>query len=103
MNIQKMLKQVQQMQGQMQKSQAELAAKTFETAVAGGRVTVTINGQGDIQSLKIAKEVVDPNDIDMLQDLVLSAIQQAQKQVKDTQAAEMGKLTGGLGLPPGMF
>lgn len=102
MNIQKMLKQVQDMQGQMQKTQAQLATQTFEASVAGGRVTVTINGQGDIQGLKIAKEVVDPEDIDMLQDLVLSAIQQAQKQVKDTQAAEMGKLTGGMSLPPGM-
>ena len=103
MNIQKMLKQVQQMQGQMQQTQAELAAKSFEASVAGGRVTVTINGQGDVQGIKIAKEVVDPEDVDMLQDLVLSAIQQAQKQVKDTQAAEMGKLAGGMGLPPGMF
>jgi nucleoid-associated protein EbfC len=103
MNIQKMLQQAQQMQSQMQKTQAQLAAKTFEATVAGGRVTVTINGQGDIQSLKIAKEVVDPEDIDMLQDLLLSAIQQAQKQVKDVQSSEMGKLTGGMGLPPGMF
>jgi DNA-binding YbaB/EbfC family protein len=103
MNIQKMLKQVQDMQGQMQKSQAELAAKSFEASVAGGRVTVAVNGQGDITAVKIAKEVVDPEDVDMLQDLVLSAIQQAQKQVKDAQAAIMGKLTGGMGLPPGMF
>ena len=102
MNIQKMLKQVQQMQGQMQKTQAELATKTFESSVAGGRVVVVANGQGDIQSIKIAKEVVDPEDVDMLQDLVLSAVQQVQKQVKDTQAAEMGKVTGGMGLPPGM-
>ena len=103
MNIQKMLQQAQQMQSQMQKTQAALAAKSFESTVAGGRVTVTINGQGDILGLKIAKEVVDPEDIDMLQDLLLSAIQQAQKQAKDTQSAEMGKLTGGMGLPPGMF
>lgn len=102
MNIQKMLKQVQQMQGQMQKSQAELAARNFESSVAGGRIVVVSNGQGDIQSIKIAKEVVDPEDVDMLQDLILSAVQQVQKQVKDTQAAEMGKLTGGMGLPPGM-
>ena len=51
---------------------------------------------------KIAKDIVDPEDVEMLQDLVLSAVQQVQKKVKDTQAAEMGKLTGGLGLPPGM-
>jgi DNA-binding YbaB/EbfC family protein len=103
MNIQKMLQQAQQMQSQMQKTQADLAAKSFDATVAGGRVTVTINGAGDIQGIKIAKEVVDPEDIDMLQDLILSAIQQAQKQVKDVQSSEMGKLTGGMGLPPGMF
>ncbi len=102
MNIQKMMKQVQQMQSQMQKSQAELATKTFEATVAGGKIVVTSNGQGDIQSIKIAKEVVDPEDVDMLQDLILSAVQQVQKKVKDTQSSEMGKLTGGLDLPPGM-
>lgn len=102
MNIQKMLQQVQQMQGQMQKSQAELGSKIFEVSVAGGKVVVTANGHGDIQGVKFAKEVVDPEDVAMLQDLVLSAIQQVQKKVKDSQAEEMGKLTGGLGLPPGM-
>jgi nucleoid-associated protein EbfC len=102
MNIQKMMKQVQQMQSQMQKAQADLSTRTFESAVAGGKVVVTANGQGDIQSLRIAKEVVDPNDVDLLQDLILSAVQQVQKKVKDTQASEMGKLTGGLGLPPGL-
>lgn len=102
MNIQKMLQQVQQMQGQMQKTQAELGSKTFEATVAGGRVTVTANGHGDIQGVKISREVVDPADVEVLQDLVLSAIQQVQQKVKESQAAEMGKLTGGLGLPPGM-
>ena len=102
MNIQKMMKQVQDMQSQMQKSQAELATKVFEATVAGGKIVVTANGHGDIQSIKIAKEVVDPEDVDMLQDLLLSAVQQVQKKVKDTQAAEMGKMTGGMGLPPGL-
>jgi DNA-binding YbaB/EbfC family protein len=102
MNIQKMMKQMQQMQSQMQKSQAELAARSFDASVAGGKVSVTANGHGDIQSIKIAKEIVDPSDVEMLEDLVLSAIQQLQKKIKDTQNAEMGKLTGGLGLPPGL-
>lgn len=102
MNIQKMMKQMQQMQSQMQKSQAELAARSFDASVAGGKVSVTANGHGDIQSVKIAKEIVDPSDVEMLEDLVLSAIQQLQKKIKDTQNAEMGKLTGGLGLPPGL-
>ncbi|TDU70574.1 hypothetical protein EI77_02621 [Prosthecobacter fusiformis] len=102
MNIQKMMKQVQEMQSQMQKSQAALATQSFESTVAGGKIVVTANGHGDIQSIKIAKEVVDPEDVDMLQDLLLSAVQQVQKKVKDTQAAEMGKMTGGMGLPPGL-
>lgn len=102
MNIQKMMKQVQRMQAQMQQAQADLESKTIETSVAGGRVTVTATGQGDITSIKIAKEVVDPEDVDMLQDLVLSAVQQAQAKVKEVAAAEMGKVTGGMGLPPGM-
>ena len=102
MDIQKMLKQVQQMQSQMQKSQADLASRSFEASVAGGKVSITANGQGDIQSVKIAKEIVDPEEVEMLQDLLLSAVQQVQKKVKDTQASEMGKLAGGMGLPPGM-
>lgn len=102
MDIQKMLKQVQQMQGQMQKTQAELGSKTFEASVAGGRISVTANGHGDVLGLKIAREVVDPEDVEILEGLLLAAIQQVQKKVKDGQSAEMGKLTGGLGLPPGM-
>lgn len=99
MDIQKMMK---QMQSQMQKSQAELSKRTFESTVAGGKIVVTANGQGDITDLKIAKEIVDPSDVEMLQELLLSAVQQVQKKVKDTQASEMGKLTGGMGLPPGL-
>lgn len=102
MNIQKMMKQMQRMQAQMQQAQADLGTKSVEASVGGGRVTVTANGHGDITSIQIAKEVVDPNDVDMLQDLVLSAIQQAQDKVKKLAADEMGKITGGMGLPPGL-
>ncbi len=102
MNIQKMMKQMQDMQSKMQKSQEELGGKVFESSVAGGKIVVKANGHGDILGITIAKEVVDPEDVDMLQDLVLSAVQQAQKKVKETQSTEMGKLTGGLGLPPGL-
>jgi len=102
MDMQKMMKQVQQMQSQLQKSQAELAKRSFEASVAGGKITATSNGQGEIQSIKIAKEIVDPNDVEMLEELVLSVVQQLQKKVKDTQASEMGKLAGGMGLPPGL-
>jgi nucleoid-associated protein EbfC len=102
MDIQKMMKQVQKMQAEMQKTQADLGGKTVEASVAGGRVTVSANGLGDINAIKISKEVVDPTDVDMLQDLVLSAVQQAQVKVKELASGEMGKITGGMGLPPGM-
>ena len=102
MDIQKMLQQVQQMQSNMQKAQADLSSKAVTASVASGRVEVTASGTGDITAIKIAKEVVDPADVEMLQDLVLSAVQQAQAKVKEMAAAEMGKVTGGLDLPPGL-
>lgn len=102
MDIQKMMKQVQQMQAKMQKSQAELGDKIVEASVGGGRVTATANGHGDIKSIKISKDIVDPSDVDTLEDLVLSAVQQVQGKVKELAEGEMGKITGGMGLPPGM-
>ncbi len=102
MNIQKMMAQVQEMQAKMQQAQTDLGSKSIEASSAGGRVTVKANGHGDITAITIAKEVVDPNDIEMLQDMVLSAVQQAQAKVKEIAGAEMGKITGGMGLPPGL-
>ena len=102
MDIQKMMKQVQQMQAKMQRTQAELGGKTVEVSVAGGRVTVSANGHGDITAIRISREIVDPNDVDMLQDLVLSAVQQVQAKVKELASGEMGKITGDMGLPPGL-
>src|SRR4051812_13054066 len=103
MNLQKMMAQMQRMQSDMAEAQAALAKKTVEASVAGGRVVVTANGAQEVTGIKIAKEVVDPNDVAMLQDLVLSAVQQALAKSKELAAGEMGKLTQGLGLPPGMF
>lgn len=103
MDLQKMMKQMQRMQSDMAQAQNELAGKSVEASVAGGRVVVTANGAQEITSIKIAKEVVDPTDVDMLQDLVLSAVQQALAKSKQLAAGEMGKLTQGLGLPPGLF
>jgi DNA-binding YbaB/EbfC family protein len=103
MNIQKMMSQMQRMQTDMAQAQKDLAQKSIEVSVAGGRVTVTANGAQEITGIKIAKEVVDPNDLDMLQDLVLSAVQQALAKSKELAADEMGKLTQGMGLPPGLF
>ncbi len=100
MDLQKMMKQMQRMQADMTQTRNELAGKTVEASSGGGRVTVIMNGAQEIQSIKIAKEIVDPNDVDMLQDLVLTAVQQALAKSKELAAGEMGKLTQGLGLPP---
>jgi DNA-binding YbaB/EbfC family protein len=102
MNIQKMLKQMQRMQTDMAQTQQELAGKTVEGAAGGGRVKVIANGAQEITSITIAKEVVDPEDVEMLQDLVLTAVQQALSKSKELAAGEMGKITQGMGLPPGM-
>ncbi len=104
MNIQKMLKQAQQMQSKMQSAQAELAEKEVEATAGGGKVTVKATGGGDIVSIKIAPEVVDPEDVEMLEDLVLSGVRKAQEEAKNLMESEMKKVTGGMGLPgmPGM-
>jgi DNA-binding YbaB/EbfC family protein len=91
MNIAKMMKQAQQMQKRMGEMQAELAAREVQASVAGGKVSVTANGA-----------VVDPEDVELLEDLVLSAVKQAIEQGKALTQQEMSKLTAGLGLPPGM-
>jgi DNA-binding YbaB/EbfC family protein len=103
MDLQKMMQQMQRMQSDMAQAQSELANKTVEASVGGGRVTVTANGAQEITGIKIARDVVDPNDVDMLQDLVLSAVQQALAKSKEVAASEIGKVTQGMGLPPGMF
>ncbi len=100
MNINKMMKQMQKMQKDMQKTQSELAEKEFEASVGGGKVVVTANGGGDVTAIKIDPAVVDPEDVEMLEDLVLSGVKQALDQGKEAMASEMGKLTGGL--PPGL-
>ena len=99
MDIQKLMKQAQQMQAGMQKTQEELANKNVEASVGGGRVTVVANGAGDVQSIRIDPSVVDPADVEFLQELVLSGVQEAVTKGKEMAAAEMSKLTGGLGLP----
>lgn len=102
MNIQKMMKQMQQMQSKMAQTQDDLASKTMEVSSGGGRVTVTVTGAQEITAIKINKEIVDPEDVDMLETLVLTAVQQALAKSKEMAAGEMGKLTQGMGLPPGM-
>ena len=82
---------------------AALAEKTVEVSVGGEKVTVVANGLGDIVSIKIAKEVVDPEDTELLEDLILSGVKQAIEKGKSLAQSEMGRLSAGLGLPPGML
>ena len=94
-----MMKQAQQLQSKMLKMQEEMAEKTVETSSGGGMVKVVANGKQQILSIQIEKEVVDPEDIEMLQDLILSAINEALTKSQEMVAAEMSKLTGGLNIP----
>ena len=102
MNIQKMMKQAQKMQEQLAQTQAELAEKSVEVTAGGGKITVTANGAGDVLSIKISKDIVDPEDVEMLEDLVLTGVQAAIAKAKEMTQSEMGKITAGMGLPPGM-
>jgi len=93
------MKQAQKMQEQMTKTQAELETKTVEVSAAGGKVTVTANGAGDVIQIKIDKEIVDPEDVEFLEETVLTAVTQAIEQGKALAQSEMTKITGGLGIP----
>jgi len=101
-NMAKMMKQVQKMQADMAKMQEELSNKTVESTAGGGVVRVVANGRQEIVSVEIKPEVVDPEDVEMLQDLVLTAVNEALKLAQDMMSKEMGKLTGGLNIP-GLF
>ena len=103
MNIKKMMQQAAKMQEQMQATQAELAEKLVTATAGGGKVTVTANGAGDVVSIKIDPSVVDATDVEMLEDLILTGVQKAIEEGKAMAQAEMGKLTAGMGLPPGML
>jgi DNA-binding YbaB/EbfC family protein len=99
MNLNKLMKQAQKMQEQMAKTQAELEEKTVEVSAAGGKIKVTANGAGDVISIKINKEIVDPNDVEFLEEVVLSGVQQAIQHGKALAQTEVSKITGGLGIP----
>ncbi len=97
--MQNMMKQAQKLQKQMMKMQDELASKEYQATAGGDMVTVKINGQFVIKAIKIAKEVVDPEDVEMLEDLILSATNEAIKMVQDDQGKNMSNLTGGMKIP----
>ena len=94
-----MMKQAQQLQSKMLKLQEELADKTVESSSGGGMVKVVANGRQQIVSIEIENEVVDPDDVEMLQDLVLAAVNDALTKAQEMVSSEMGKLTGGLNIP----
>ena len=97
-----MMKQAQKLQAKMVKMQEELADHTVETSAGGGMVKVTANGRQQIVAIVIEREVVDPEDVEMLQDLVMAAVNDALTKSQEMVAAEMSKLTGGMNIP-GLF
>ncbi|MBS4959929.1 MAG: YbaB/EbfC family nucleoid-associated protein [Clostridiales bacterium] len=97
MNMNNLMKQAQKMQKQMESLQAEMAEKTIETTSGGGAVKVVITGKKEIKSININPEVVDPDDVEMLQDLIMTAVNEAIRQAEDMMNSEMSKVTGGLG------
>ncbi len=95
----KMMKQAQKLQNQMTRLQDEMADKTIEASAGGGMVKVVANGKQQVLSIAIDKEVVDPDDVEMLQDLVLAAVNDALNRSQEMVSSEMGKLTGGMNIP----
>ncbi|SPD76078.1 conserved hypothetical protein [uncultured Desulfobacterium sp.] len=98
-NMGNIMKQAQQLQARMAKVQEELSEKTVEATAGGGMVAVVANGRQEIISIRIEKEVIDPDDPEMLQDLVLAAVNDALTRAKDMMNQEMGKLTKGMNIP----
>ena len=101
-NMQAMLRQAQKMQEDMQLKQEELEAREYQVAAGGGVVNVKINGKKEILEVKLAEEIVDPDEIETLEDLIVAGVNEAIKKVEAISAEEMQKITGSIGLP-GMF
>lgn len=98
-NMQGMMKKMQKMQKEMMQAQEELNNKEFEGTAGGGMVKITVNGQREVLNVQLDPSVVDPEDVEMLQDLIIVATNDALKQVEETTAQTMGKFTQGLNLP----
>lgn len=101
-NMGKLMKQVQKMQEEMIKLQEELKQRTVEATAGGGAVKAVVNGKKELVEIKIERDVVDPDDVEMLQDLILAAVNEALNKAEEMVTNEMGKLTGGLNIP-GLF
>lgn len=91
MNLGQLMKEAKKMQADMEKSQVELASQDFEATAGGGAVSVKVSGSKEIKEIKIQKEVVDPDDVEMLQDLILGCVNEALRKVDSAQAAQLGK------------
>ena len=101
-NMNNLMKQAQRMQRQMEESQKELETKEYTAAAGGGAVEITVSGKKEITKVKLSQEVVDPDDVEMLEDLIMAAANQALRQMEEETAATMAKLTGGMGGLGGM-
>jgi DNA-binding YbaB/EbfC family protein len=101
-NMKDLMKQAQKMQAELMKQQEELENQLFEATSGGGMVTVQITGKFEVKSVKIDPQAVDPEDVEMLEDLIVAAMQEAFKKASDATGEAMGKLTGGMKIP-GMF
>ncbi|MDG6094869.1 YbaB/EbfC family nucleoid-associated protein [Acetobacter sp. AN02] len=101
-NLAGLMKQASQMQSKMQEMQANLERMTIEGSAGNGLVTIVLTGKGDMKSIAIDPKLADPEDMDMLQDLILAASADARKKLDATASEEMKKVTGGLNLPPGL-
>lgn len=98
-NMNKMMKQVQKMQKDMEKMQKDLELAEVEASVGGGAVTCTANGKKEVISINISEDVVDPEDVDMLEDLILAAVNEALRKAEEKMEDEMKKITGGMNIP----
>ena len=101
-NMNNLMKQAQKLQQQMEEMQKELEVTEFEATVGGGAVLVKVNGKKEVTHIEIKPEVVDPDDVEMLQDLIMTACNAALRKAEEDTTSQMGKLTGGLNIP-GMF
>ena len=99
-NMNNLMKQAQRMQRQMEEGQKELETKEFSASAGGGAVEATVSGKKEILGIKLSEEVVDPEDIEMLQDLIVAAVNEALRKAEEASAEIMGKMTGGLGGMP---
>ena len=103
MDMRNLMKQAQQMQQRLAEAQAKMQEETAEATAGGGMVTAVVNGKHELVTLKIKPEAIDPEDVEMLEDMILGAVNEANRAVAEKMAEGMAKLTGGMGLPPGMF